>query len=659
MQGKAKLWWQHERGSKPLYQAILNAVKILVTNYGEPLRDHCRNLHTLYEGRLSDPTGVGQMLLGMYGQQLSYNVVKSCVDTQHSHILEARVRPMLLTEKGAWQLQQQARGMQKALDGMFDASDIWTCAGEDTCRDGIMWGMGPTLVELDRANLEQHDHRLMPWEALCDPHDGEKGRPRSLFVYHAMERSVLRSRFKGNSVAEKLVDAAPRSTSRYWSMSYSQHQEIADPVEVVRAWHLPSSCVDRDKEAAWDPGNPSHDGREVVVVEGGTLEDTPYPFPYFPVPIFRPRRRAFGFRGLGLPEMLAGIQLEITKMLKRIASIMDLHAVPLLYVWDAARVSIQKMQTNQHSRILTGRQPAGQALQYITPQSVPAEYIAQLQRLIDWAYQMTGISELSASSTKPAGIESGRALQTLQDNESIRFTPVYRAWNTYHVDLARVKADRQRQLAREAKAQGKSLAKLKYRGDRDLEFVKWEDVDIGERRTDVGVWPTALLPKTPTAKFERAKELTEAGFTTREQAMDLMDFPDIQAATNEANAARRAIQAKIDYAQSGDTLRAIPHPMDDLELLIATAKQRYLTLEADRAPAEVLTRIRRLISQAVEVQKRAEAPPEGMAPEGMAPPEAAPPGAPPMGPPGLPPPGPMGPPPGPGGPMAPPPVPLA
>jgi len=654
MQGKTKLWWEHDRGEKRLYQAILNAVQILVTNYGEPLRDHCRNIHTLYEGRLSDPTGVGQMLMGMYGQQLSYNVVKSCVDTQHSHILEARVRPMLLTEKGSWELQQQAKGMQKALDGMFDASDIWTSAGEDTCRDGIMWGMGPTLVELDRAGLEQHDIRLMPWELLCDPHDGDKGKPRSLFAYHAMERSVLRARFKGNSTAEKLVDSAPRSTSRYWSMSYSQHQEIADPVEVVRAWHLPSSCVDRDEQSAWDVRNPSHDGREVIVVEGGTLEDSPYPFPYFPVPVFRPRRRAFGFRGLGLPEMLAGIQLEITKMLKRIAAIMDLHAVPLLYVWDAARVSIQKMQSNQHSRILTGRQPAGQALQYITPQSVPAEYIAQLQRLIEWAYRMTGISEMSASSTKPAGIESGRALQTLQDNESIRFTPVYRAWNTYHVELARVKADRQRQLALEAKRQGKSLARIKYRGDRDLEFVDWSEVDIGERRTDIGVWPTALLPKTPTAKFERAKELTEAGFTTREQAMDLMDFPDIQAATNEANAPRRAIQAKIDYAQAGDTLRSIPHPLDDLELLIATAKQRYLTLEADRAPANVLTRIRQLITQAVEVQKRMEAqaaPPPGaegpMPPGGPMPPpmpEA-------MGTPGMPPMPPM-PPPGPPPPLA-------
>ena len=73
----------------------------------------------------------------------------------------------------------------------------------------------------------------------------------------------------------------------------------------------------------------------------------------------------------------------------------------------------------------------------------------QLQRLIDYAYQVTGISSLAASSQKPQGINSGAALREYDDLQTDRFAAISRRYDLMYVDLAYKIIDLAKDIAKE------------------------------------------------------------------------------------------------------------------------------------------------------------------------------------------------------------------
>ena len=58
-----------------------------------------------------------------------------------------------------------------------------------------------------------------------------------------------------------------------------------------------------------------------------------------------------------------------------------------------------------------------------TPPAIDNQYLQMLQYWKTAAFQQEGISELSAQAKKPSGLNSGVALQTLEDVESERHNP--------------------------------------------------------------------------------------------------------------------------------------------------------------------------------------------------------------------------------------------
>ena len=57
------------------------------------------------------------------------------------------------------------------------------------------------------------------------------------------------------------------------------------------------------------------------------------------------------------------------------------------------------------------------------------------------AYELEGISEMSAQSKKPADVESGKAMQTLEDIESDRFNVQLQRFTHFLVDVSRLCID--------------------------------------------------------------------------------------------------------------------------------------------------------------------------------------------------------------------------
>jgi len=549
-------------------------------------RERADDCLALYEGNASRQLGL--LAATTWGMDpATFNAIGSVVDTRASHVYQNKVRPFFLTQRGQWKEREDAQGMQQATEGLFQEAGIYGELGQHICWDGETSEAGACKVTPDYANKRVLLERIRAQDVYVDKRDAQLGKPKNWAVVTTVDRAELLDFCKEEpeETLEAIRNAAPAPTEMYDEDEQPSEEETSDRVVVAELWHLPSGRVDRSKPEAWEIGK-QHDGRHTIVLVNGdsermALADEAWPFNHPPIAFYRPKKRRRGFWSQSVPERLIGAQLSINRMLKRVDGIMNLHARPLVYVNKQARINTDKIN-NSWASIIEGSGPPGSSIQYITPQSVPAEYIAQIQRIITWCFEQEGVSELSASAKKPAGIDAAVAIQALQDTESIRHTDVFRAWEDFHIDLAHICIEAIRMLAEHVPD-----FEVMWGSAKDLKRIKWKDVDLDDSKWHLMCWPTNLLPQTPGAKLQRVVDMMNQKLVTPQQGLMLLDFPDIDAILGDSNAALKNIEQKLNtLVRDGDSPSTMPHPYLQLDLAWKQAIDRINRLESEGAPHE-------------------------------------------------------------------------
>lgn len=584
-------WW---RDGTKIDDVILNIVANLKKQYGDALRDRCQDLLSLYNGTV---TGYRDDWLV---RDMTHNVTQYCSDTMIAAIMNNQVRPMFLTEAGSMEDQEKANAMQRAVDAAFDEYEIYGELGEQLVSDGVIFGTGFIVPWPDFESLRPVYERAMPWEILASPRDARHGRPRSIYYCTTIDRQVMMEMVI-EAKAREAIEKAPTADCR--DDGPDEYDDHPDRIRIVRAWHLPSKSVDRSDERQWDLESCSHDGRAAVVVDGHTVSFTAWPYEYLPIVSFSPKRHRYGLYGRGIPEQLAHIQLSITKTMRRIDSILQLYAVPFTYVNRRCQVNLDHMKTNAVGRFVEGNGTAGEAISVVNLPAVPSELVDQLRRQIEFARTTTGQTEMSQVSAAP-NVESGIARQLTLDTENIRHTPSFRSWERSHVLLAEMTADLFRVLAEYAKENGKDFSVV-FRGNRELETIRWDKVDVGEGKYKVKTYATDFLAKSPTVRMQQIIQLLERGLIESNVALEKLGAPDFDDATREALAAKKAARSKIRRAANGEMV--VPTAYDNLELLLKLIKVELDERELYEPDSESTDRVRQLATDTVaQLQKAAQ-----------------------------------------------------
>jgi hypothetical protein len=269
-----------------------------------------------------------------------------------------------------------------------------------------------------------------------------------------------------------------------------------------------------------------------------------------------------------------------------------------------------------------------------------------LDRLVNQAYEMTGISQLSAQSKKPVGLESGRALREFSDIESERFMVVGQAYEDVFIDLSKQLIA----LVKDATEDGEEYMSISFTANSGVEKIEWADVNMEEDEYVMRIQPIGSLPQTPAAKLASVTEMHMNGMFTKEEAHQLLEFPDLDRSNKLKNAHIELIDKTIDDMIDKKKYRS-PEPYGLSEAGVERVQQSYNLGKLEGVPEERLELLRRWIAQAVSLMDKAQTPqpPEAMMGMEMPPglpgmPQGMPPGMPPGLPPGLPPPGPPMPP---------------
>jgi hypothetical protein len=235
---------------------------------------------------------------------------------------------------------------------------------------------------------------------------------------------------------------------------------------------------------------------------------------------------------------------------------------------------------------------------YVQPVAIPQDTYRYLWDLYNRAFEICGVSQMSATGQKPAGLNSGEAQRVYLDNESERFLEVGTNLEDWTRDVTEQSLDRARDLAK-----GKGGFHVRAKGDGGFEKIDFNEVDLAVNDYLIEVFPTSYLPTTPAGRLAAISDLVEMGVVADEgEALKLLGFPDLESFMARKNAPRELLDRNIESILEKGTWVA-PEPLDDhilalTELPLAIAQARNNNVEPAR-----LTLLRRYVVLSARLQK--------------------------------------------------------
>lgn len=497
-------WW--EASDKTIAQAVTNVFKQIYEN--DSVRRTQYNVSTrLYAninivGASGTPAAKAASQNKTINDRLTYNIVQSVIDTLDSKMMKNKPKPMFLTEGGDWDLQQKAKKREKFIDGIFYQNKMNILAPQ--CRrDAFIKGDG-LLYQFIRDGKIVYE-RVPVEELYVDQAEAEFASPQQLHRIKNIDREVLIGLFPEK---EKVIRECNKATVDIVGASAN----VSDLITVTESWKLPSR-------------KGAKDGKHTIVINSGELVSEPYTKMRFNFSRIGWSRRLTGFWSQSLAEQLQNIQLEINKTLWVIQRSLHMAGSFKVLIENGSKIVTEHL-TNDIGAIINYNDTPPQ---YIIPPPIQQEYFQHLMNLKQLGFEQAGVSMMSATAQKPAGLDSGKALRTFNDIESERFLKAGRDYEDFHLDVAEVTMDLAKDLYEQLEQEGKGKdAKVTYIGKNAVEVITWEEIapEEGEEFV-IKMYPVSQLPSDPVGRLEAVQDYAEAGYLKPRTARRLLDFPDL------------------------------------------------------------------------------------------------------------------------------------
>lgn len=548
-------WWEDSVPECDRHQFVFQLVNILQREQSYIKKDNLDHLKQYIKRDYRDD-GDGNIIPAGADPVIGLNPTKSAIDTVCARVSTQKVRPMFLTQGGRWKQRTKAKKLQKFVEGLFEEEGFYGKAGM-VLRDGAIFGMGFMKFFERDGNLCME--RVYPGEIVVDETSAMNCDPRSYF--HVKSVPVE------NLVADFPEYKDQIMTSRTFIQSTGTGR-TTHMVRVIEGWHIPASD--------------GTGGRHCICVDGCTIYSGPWEESSPPLEALWWNKPPVGYYGNGAAEDLAGLQEEIDYLMHRIQLSMHVNATAWLLKHESDKTPNAHF-TNKIGTIIewSGEHPP-------TLQVNPALH-QQVFDHVKWLYGIcfddVGVSQMSATSRKPPGIESGVALQTLLDVETQRHGLVQMAWEDFTVRCAKKCIA----LARKIYKGGKSDFNVKWDGGKYVETIEWSDVNIPEDEYILKCWPTNLMPSTPAGKLDTVEKMMQSGVIDAQTAMMLLDFPDVEHIQGLSLTATKTALWIVDQVIYEDS-KIKPRQYHDLELCIKYMSMGLSRAEQEGAPDHVIER---------------------------------------------------------------------
>lgn len=474
------------------------------------------------------------------------NIIASCIETLCSKIASQKVRPFFNTVNGTFKEMQVARQAQIFFDQLYEennANKVITNAFRDAC----VFDKG--FVKISDEGITN----LLPWNVYLDPREVSYNK-----ITMAAERFP---KMPGRLVEIKYNIKANKS------LDYTVY-EYYDTLEHIKAVYV----LELDK----------------VV----THEYKPNIVPYLMIHYSDPVK---GNTSQSVVDQLYGIQMQIDELLAVMKDSIAMNPGMTLLVPRSSNIKTN-MLSNRTGQIIQYDPIPGQTaspVTYATNDIISPQFIELLDKLKNDAYEVVGISQLSATSQKPEGLNSGVALSTMEDIESDRFETQLNNVIRLYVDIAKACLDI-------FPPEDNILP-----DDLNRANITWADIIEARNNMKIQFSAAQSLSKDPSEKLKQLTALAAAGVIPQSHIATLMELPDLNAGYTIANNAFNAVYTFIDNVIKNGVPDFIPEylPTDKGGLLETEIINTMLSLAVKPVENEnELNILKQLLMKIQEVQ---------------------------------------------------------
>lgn len=454
---------------------------------------------------LSDTEVVGFYQKGTFNieddttSSIQENVIASCIETLCSKIASQKVRPFFNTVNGTFKEIQVAKQAQTFFDMLYEENDVNEIVTH-AFRDACVFDKG--IVKITDEGITNS----LPWNVYMDPREVSYGK--ITYVAERMPKTPgrlleLRYGIKGDR-----------------NLDYTVY-EYYDIVEHIKAVYV----QEMDK----------------VIVH----EYEPLIIPYLTIYYSKPIK---GNTSQSVVDQLYGIQMQIDELLAVMKDCISMNPGMTLLVPRSSNIKTN-MLSNRTGQIIQYDPIPGQNSNPITAATsdiISAQFPQLLAQLKEDAYEMIGISQLSATSQKPEGLNSGVGLSTMEDIESDRFETQLNSVIRLYVDIAKACLDI---FPPDSNILPDDLNRAN---------ITWADIINARNNMKIQFSAAQSLSKDPSEKLKQLTALASAGLIPQSHIATLMELPDLQSGYNLANNAFNAVYTFIDLVLKNGVPDTIP-----------------------------------------------------------------------------------------------------
>jgi hypothetical protein len=508
-----------------------------------PVRHQMLYYGALYDGLSHRPTPTQYRRQANIGRTplLCMNICKSVSDTFVSLVTKDEPKTSVVTTGETADIQRKAKTCERFLDGTNQQAGFQGLLRElafDSCK----FGQGILRPNVTFGNPKRPPsltlERCLPWDVLVADTEGLFRKPRTIYQLSRVDRWHLAGKFP-----EFESQIATLASTDFDQTMYED--TTADTVTVVEAWHT----------ADWE-GGPG--GRYSSVVGDVLLEDTEYNHTFLPHCWLYWQLPTFGVYARSLCHDIAGIQLAINRLFSTFTKAQAL-VVGHWMVEIGSKVNFAALNDQLGSKVdYEGTMPVFNA-----PTPVDPSMMQALLFFLQQAYALIGISQMSAQSIKPAGIDSGEAMRTYADVTTQRFEPCYRLLQDFTKQVAEVELAFARDISDDHPGY-----EVKSLGKTGMAIIRASDALFADNEYGIELQETNALADELPARIQQVNDLVAMGSLTTITARRLVSDgnSDLEAELSLEDASERLVMKILDAIQNGEKYEP-PDPgmqLDDL-----------------------------------------------------------------------------------------------
>lgn len=411
---------------------------------------------------------------------MSYNVIKSCIDTLQSMVEERGVRPFLNLKKGQYRDVRIAKILQYFFDQHFEKIGLSKTMA-NIFKNSAIFDTGVLQI------VGKEVKSVLPWQIYVDPAEELYGKITK--VYYERKQYPV-------SIVEDNIKQVNDTTTfgEYWDLKKKIHVRFYETGEMF---------------------SETYNG--------------PIPFLklYFSSPVLK------GCNSLA--DQLRSIQLEINFLLNAVKDASQKTNINSIFMPKGAFVGAKKLNNGVGNIIEYDATRLNSApLTVSTPPFADPEYMKTFEELKANAAELTGVSQLAQASLKPAGINSGKGLQTLEDIQAGRFESIFRSIVKMYVDL--------------------TILFVELQPDEEMVLPEddfrmnctWKAAKELMSKMKIQYCGTDAVSKDPATKAQVIQMYIQSGLVPQEMIAQLLEVPDLDTTYSVMQNSWNSIQTVID-----------------------------------------------------------------------------------------------------------------